>query len=477
MSQAALSDYPGNNGLPRGWTWAKLGTLGNWSGGGTPSKQVAAFWTGGEIPWVSPKDMKSDVVGDAEDRITAAALEGSATKLVPAGSVLMVVRSGILRHTFPVAVSDRAVTLNQDMKALTPRRSVDARYVYHFLRFANAKIIADCSKDGTTVQSVDFDRLKALDVPLAPEGEQPRIAARIDALFAQVNEGETELREARKLLDVYRQSVLKAAVTGELTADWRRANRTIETGADLLARTLAGRREAWITSGKSVAKFPLGSKLDVGQLPPLPKTWTWCRVDQAGDVLLGRQRAPQHHEGDHMRPYLRVANVLEDRLDLSDVKRMNFTPAEFEKYRLQFGDVLLNEGQAPDLIGRPAVFRDEIAGCCFQKTLLRFRADVGVDFRYALIVFRHYMRSGRFKKASRITTNIGHLTLERLVEMEFPLPPSDEQREIAERVAAQEVALDHVTLAGAERLAAALKQTVLAEAFAGRLHDREPTHA
>jgi type I restriction enzyme, S subunit len=112
--------------------------------------------------------------------------------------------------------------------------------------------------------------------------------------------------------------------------------------------------------------------------------------------MLGRQRAPQHHDGDNMRPYLRAANVLEDRLDLSNVKWMNFTPAEFETFALRPGDILLNEGQAPDLLGRPAMYQGEIVECCFQKTLLRFRAKEGVLPDYALIVFRHYMRSGRF---------------------------------------------------------------------------------
>ena len=140
----------------------------------------------------------------------------------------------------------------------------------------------------------------------------------------------------------------------------------------------------------------------------------------------------EHHDGDHMRPYLRVANVLENKLDLSDVKMMNFTPEEFKTFALLPGDLLLNEGQAPNLLGRPAMYRGEIEGCCFQKTLLRFRAHSWTLPEFALLVFRHYMHSGRFKKESRITTNIGHLTQVRFVVMEFPLPPLNEQRVIVD---------------------------------------------
>src|SRR4051812_8238527 len=91
--------------LPDGWAWIPLGDVGTWMGGGTPSKANAAFWSNGTVPWVSPKDMKVAVIGETEDKITADAVECSSAKYVPEGSVLMVMRSGILRHSFPVAVT------------------------------------------------------------------------------------------------------------------------------------------------------------------------------------------------------------------------------------------------------------------------------------------------------------------------------------------------------------------------------------
>src|SRR4249920_2005662 len=107
--------------LPAGWTRLTMGEVGRWFGGGTPSKANPRFWTGGNIPWVSPKDMKRDVITDAQDHITEEAVNSSATNLVKPGSVLVVVRSGILKHTLPVAIADREVALNQDLKAVLPR--------------------------------------------------------------------------------------------------------------------------------------------------------------------------------------------------------------------------------------------------------------------------------------------------------------------------------------------------------------------
>jgi len=303
--------------------------------------------------------------------------------------------------------------------------------------------------------------------PLAPLAEQRRIVARVDALFAEIAEGEAALAAARKGLDTFRRALLKAAVSGELTKDWRAANPATETGRDLLLRLQKRHPNASPTR--------LGWK-PKSELPLLPKGWTWCAIEEAGEVQLGRQRAPQHHDGDNMRPYLRVANVLENRLDFSDVKWMNFTPIEFETFALRPGDILLNEGQAPDLLGRPAMYRGEIVGCCFQKTLLRFRARNGILPDYALIVFRHYMRSGRFKRESRITTNIGHLTQVRFVVMEFPLPPEAEQQVIVELFREGEAAAtDVLALLDAEASdAARLKQSILKTAFEGRLVPQDP---
>src|SRR5215208_1909315 len=156
---------------------------------------------------------------------------------------------------------------------------------------------------------------------------------------------------------------------------------------------------------------------------PLPAGWVWGTVREVGEVKLGRQRSPAHHTGPHMRPYLRVANVFEARIDTSDVMSMNFTPEEYEVYRLKAGDVLLNEGQSLELVGRPALYRGEVPGACFQNTLVRFRAGAAVLPEYALAVFRAFLHAKRFQQIARWTTNIAHLGADRFANIEFPLPP------------------------------------------------------
>jgi restriction endonuclease S subunit len=173
---------------------------------------------------------------------------------------------------------------------------------------------------------------------------------------------------------------------------------------------------------------------DLRQPFELPPSWKWCRTGQVGELKLGRQRSPQNHTGPHMRPYLRVANVHEARIDTTDVLQMNFPPDEAERFELKTNDVLLNEGQSYELVGRPAIYRGEVPGACFQNTLIRFRPHSFATPEFSLVVFRAYMRNGRFRREAQQTTNIAHLSVGRLASIEFPLPPIHEQEAIVAKV-------------------------------------------
>jgi type I restriction enzyme S subunit len=165
----------------------------------------------------------------------------------------------------------------------------------------------------------------------------------------------------------------------------------------------------------------------------LPAGWRWSTVAEVGTVDLGRQRHPDWHEGPEMRRYLRVANVFENRIDTTDLKEMDFSGVS-DRFKLEPGDVLLNEGQTPELLGRPAIYRGDPPDVAFTNSLLRFRAGPDVLPEWALIVFRRHMHVGRFTRESRITTNIAHLSAGRFKTVEFPVPPLDVQRRIVDIV-------------------------------------------
>ncbi len=207
-----------------------------------------------------------------------------------------------------------------------------------------------------------------------------------------------------------------------------------------------------------------------------PDSWKRATVAEAGTIGLGRQRHPDWHNGPNMRPYLRVANVFEDRLDTSDVMEMHWPEDTFARFKLHPGDVLLNEGQTPDLLGRPAIYRGDPPETAFTNSLIRFKANHDVLPEFALLVFRRHMRAGRFKRESRITTNIAHLSAARLKPIEFPIPPIQEQERIVGMAAER---LDAVKRLDAELAAARghqsnLRRSLLVAAFSGRLTGAAP---
>jgi len=166
--------------------------------------------------------------------------------------------------------------------------------------------------------------------------------------------------------------------------------------------------------------------------------------------------------------------VFEDRLDLTGIMYMNFPPVVFDRFKLLSDDILLNEGQSPHLLGRPAMYRGQPEEIAFTNSLLRFRANPDVLPEWALLVFRHYMHSGRFTREVRITTNIAHLSAGRFKAVEFPIPPLAEQERligVTHRDMSHPAELDRSLQAGAAR-AELLRSAVLGAAFRGELVDQ-----
>lgn len=171
---------------------APLGAHFTTTSGGTPSKAEPSFWIG-QIPWVSPKDMKADLIEDTEDHISAAAIEASATKVIPAGSVVCVVRSGILKHTFPVAIVARDMCINQDLIAFLPTSgALSSQFLFYVLKTRGASILENGIKPGVTVQSFHNGFFRDYPIPLPPPATQKAIVAEIEAEQALVT-GNREL--------------------------------------------------------------------------------------------------------------------------------------------------------------------------------------------------------------------------------------------------------------------------------------------
>ena len=170
-------------------SWIPLRELGVWSGGGTPSKSRADYWDQGNIPWITPKDMRSSKIQNSMMNITDRAVCESNVKLIEAPSIALVVRSSILQHTFPVAQIDVDATFNQDMKALVVDSDrFEHRYIYYALSANGQEILRQTSKQGGSVNSLVVPRLMDFEIPVPALDEQQRIADLLDRFDALVND-------------------------------------------------------------------------------------------------------------------------------------------------------------------------------------------------------------------------------------------------------------------------------------------------
>jgi type I restriction enzyme S subunit len=392
-----------------------LGDIAKWGSGGTPSAGNPAFY-GGDIPWAVIGDLTEGLVTRTKASITEAGLSKSAAKVVPEGAILIAMYGASIGR---LGITARPMATNQAIAhALTTDR-LNPKFLFYYLLSQKRGFVA--AGKGAAQPNIGQAILKAwpIEYPEDPT-EQQRIVNILEDHLSRLDASDSLATTALRRLQVLHKSVL----------------------LDLIPDAKA-----------------------------YPVHWNQSTVSQAGNVTLGRQRHPDWHNGPNMHPYLRVANVFEDRIDLSDVMEMHWPDDSFERFRLKPGDVLLNEGQSPEFLGRPAMYTGTPVDIAFTNTLIRFQANDGVLPEFALLVFRRHMHAGRFAQESRITTNIAHLSASRLKPIEFPIPPLDEQKQLA-GLAEQQLG-DASRLGDQVRLlklkSKVLRRALLGAAFSGRL--------
>lgn len=170
------------------WEEKKLGEVGFWLGGGTPSTSREEYWENGNILWITSKDMKSAVIEDTLMKVNEIGVKNSSANYIEKPALLVVMRSGILRRTFPVAMVKKPFTVNQDLKAIIPDKD-DLEFLYWMLLSNEQRILDTCMKNGTTVESINSNALKDLTFKCPTLPEQHEIVRLIDDLLARERAG------------------------------------------------------------------------------------------------------------------------------------------------------------------------------------------------------------------------------------------------------------------------------------------------
>ena len=331
---------------------------------------------------------------------------------------------------------------------------------------------------------------------LPPSAEQTRIVAKLEELLSDLDAGVAELKAAQKKLGQYRQSLLKAAVEGALTAEWRTARKVgagetdQETGAQLLERILTERRALW--EAKQLAKFaeqgkappkdwrkkypePVQVQPDTSNLSELPKGWVWASVDQLTDEQKYGSSSKTNEDSTGV-PILRMGNIQNGDLDFSNLKYLPADHDEFPGLYLQDGDLLFNRTNSPELVGKTAVYRSQVSPCSFASYLISVRfsrcyipelASTFINSAYG----KHWIKSVVVQQVGQANVNGS-----KLAALAIPLPPLEEQKEIVSSLQAQtnEIVEQLKNVYTSLKQSAAQRKNILKAAFSGQLVPQDP---
>ncbi|MBA1307319.1 restriction endonuclease subunit S [Pseudomonas stutzeri] len=201
--------------VPAHWDIRKLKSLVSVRGGSTPSKEIEHYWRG-DIPWVSPKDMKSERINDSIDHVSDLAIKDGGLNIVESGAVLIVVRGMILIHSVPVAITDVDVTINQDMKAMTPGKKISCDYLLLLLQGVRDAVFQyiDSSAHGT--RKLEWERFELFELPIPSHQEQIKIVSFIEKQKRALEDLAEQAASAIDLMTERRSALISAAITGKI---------------------------------------------------------------------------------------------------------------------------------------------------------------------------------------------------------------------------------------------------------------------
>ena len=406
--------------VPESWEWCRLSEIANYGGGKTPSMDNKQYWSNGTNLWITSKDMKCERITDSMMKISNEALD-IMTQYEP-GTLLMVTRSGILRHSLPIAILEEKATVNQDLKTISLHLQEIHEYVYYAIKAREHYILKEYHKDGTTVDSINFEKFAEIQLPIPPYDEQKRIVTAIKLWLSFIDELEKGAKDLETSIQQTKTKILDLAIHGKLVPQ----DPDDEPAIELLKRI-----------NPSFVPCDNGHYENVPF--EIPQSWEWVKLSDIAFSELGKTLDKGKNTGLPYN-YLCAFNVKWCSFDLSVIKKIFLENNELERYRVRKGDLLICEGGD---VGRAAIWEsdDEIY---YQNALHRVRFKDVINQYFFLYVLQYYKSLGMIDDVSGGVT-IKHFTKNSMKKLCFPLPPIKEQQRIVSVINQHNTILDSIS--------------------------------
>ena len=411
--------------IPESWRWVRMGSVGSWGSGATPSRTKPEYY-GGTIPWLKTGDLNDGYISDVPEKITELALTQTSVRMNPAGSVLMAMYGATIGKLGIITVP---MTTNQACCACAPYEGIYNRYLFFFLLARRQAFIK--MGEGGAQPNISKEKIVNSLIPLPPLAEQKRIVSKIEELLpliARYEQAWTKLEafNARFPADL-QKSLLQLAIQGKLVEQRPEEG----TGEDLY-RQIQSEKLRLVKAGK-IKKEKLLQEIAEDEIPfEIPESWKWVRLSSAClDLFSGK--SPVYSKT--ATEYRIIGQAANQQAGL-DYTQLKYTNADFwnsmdSRYFLREHDVLLNT-LGNGTLGRSGYLENLPFPLLTDGHLFVFRTPDPVSSKY-LYYYLQYTRT-EIEKDADGSTNQTFLTLTKTSKWLFPLPPLAEQKRIVAKL-------------------------------------------
>ena len=407
----------------------KLGDLCNASSGKTPSTSQKEFWNG-NVLWVTSKDVKQKYIDSTQ--ICLNDLGASSMQLYPPKTMIIVGRSGILRHSLPVAILKKGATINQDLKALVFKDDRVVEFVYSVIKGMEQHLLHEYKKAGTTVDNLNFDLFLTAPIPLPPLAEQQRIVAKIEEAFAEIDAVEKNKDLLKTHIKQTRQKILDLAIHGKLVPQ----DENDEPASVLLEKIL--QEKAQSDNKKSLKKKKTDDISTSDKRPyekvedipfEIPENWMWVRLGELSETIQYGYNAPAQASG--RIKMVRISDIYENKIVWNTVPFCDINENEIPAYLLKENDILF--ARTGGTVGKSYIVDNLSEESVYAGYLIRTRYGKNINAHY----MKYFMESGLYWEQLRkgcIATAQPNCNGKTLGKMQIPLPPLNEQSRIVSKI-------------------------------------------
>ena len=411
--------------VPESWKWVKVGNVGSWSSGATPSRTNPAYY-GGSIPWLKTGDLNDGFIQEVPEYITDLALEKTSLRLNPIGSVLMAMYGATIGK---LGILEIPVTTNQACCACIPYAGMNNKYLFYYLMSMRQSYIG--MAEGGAQPNISKEKIVNSLIPLPPAEEQRRIVAKIEEILPYVDRYAAAYEKLEqfnaKFPEDMKKSILQYAIQGKLVEQ-----RPEEGTAEELYQQIQTEKQRLIKEGKIKMEKPL-PEISEDEVPfDIPENWKWVRIGTVATIL-GGKRIPAGRKlssNDTGYIYIRVSDMKDGYVS---TENLQYVPEDIfpsiSKYIIHKEDVFIT---VAGTIGRVGKIPPELDGANLTENADRLVFSL-MDQDWLIKCMQSSLVQNQIADA---TTKVGQpkLAIIRIQNMLIPLPPLSEQKRIVAKL-------------------------------------------